>query len=155
MRIKLLIPFLSLFMVCGASAWPTMRAKIDRDGSGYVLLSTNSGTSLLDDWFLEVGGGMSKTEPEAQTVITRAGTLKNLFTTLTAPPGDGATRTFMVRKNGANTSLVVTFSGTTAIKGCDTTDSVPVLPYDLISVQNTSTGSPASSVGVVSFELLY
>jgi hypothetical protein len=149
MRIKFLIAFLSVFIVCAASA------KIDRDGSGYVLLATNSGTSLLSDWFLEVGGGMSKTEPEAQTVITRAGTLKNLFTTLTAPPGDGATRTFTVRKNGMNTPLVVTFRGATAMKGCDTADSVPVLPYDLISVQNTSTGSPAASVGVVSFELLY
>ncbi len=149
MRIILLSAVLPVLLVCVASA------KIDRDETGYVLLATNSGTALLDNYYMEMGGGMSVTEPEAQTLITRPGTLKNLLTMLTVPTGDSGTRTFTLRKNGKNTALSVTFRSATEVRGEDTTDKIPVLPYDLISIQITSTGTPPMSVGIASLELTY
>jgi hypothetical protein len=149
MRIVVLGAVLPVLLVCGASA------KIDRDETGYVLLATNSGTGLLDNYFMEMGGGMSITEPEAQTLITRPGILRNLKAILTVPTGTGATRTFMLRKNGQNTSLSITFTGTTEVRGLDTTDIIPVVPYDLIAIQVTSTGTPPRSVGIASLELTY
>jgi hypothetical protein len=148
-RIVVLGAVLPVLLVCGASA------KIDRDETGYVLLATNSGTGLLDNYYMEMGGGMSVSEPEAQTLITRPGTLKNLKALLTVPTGGSATRTFTLRKNGQNTPLSVTFSGATEVRGLDTTDKIPVIPYDLISIQITSTGTPPRSVGIASLELTY
>jgi hypothetical protein len=149
MRMILLSAVLPVLLVCGASA------KINRDETGYVLLATNSGTGLLDNYYMEMGGGMSVSEPEAQTLITRPGTLKNLKAILTVPTGAGPTRTFTLRKNGQNTSLSITFTGATEVQGADTTDIIPVVPYDLIALQVTSTGTPPRSVGIASLELTY
>jgi hypothetical protein len=123
--------------------------------NGYELITVNSGAPLIDNDFLATGGGETTGETESQMVATRSGKLMNLFVQLAAPPGDTATRTFTVRKNSMNTPLSCTIKGGSFLKGCDTIHHVLIDASDLISIQVTSTGSPASSLGIASFELAY
>ena len=64
------------------------------------------------------------------------GTFKNAYIELTAAPGGSGSYTFKLRKNGANTSLTVTISGS-ATTGSDTSHSVSVVPGDLLNWEQT------------------
>jgi hypothetical protein len=121
--------------------------------TGYELVTFNSGAPLIDNNFLAPGGSEGAEAPN-QIIATRNGKLVNLYVQLTVAPGAEATRTFTVRINGLNTPLKYTLNGS-SLKGCDTTDSVPISASDLISVQVTESGKPASAVGIASFELAY
>jgi phosphoribosyl-dephospho-CoA transferase len=78
-----------------------------------------------------------------------AGTLKNLYANFTVAPGTGGSgkkRHVTVVLNGSPTSLVANVIET-ATTGNDTTHTVSVAAGDLVSIQFSVTGSPASSKG--------
>ncbi len=136
--------------------FPIVKDKISHASeTGYLLLWTNSGSPLIDNYYLAVGGGMCISEPEAQTLLTRTGTLASLCIRLTAAPGDSATRTFVLRKNGMNTPLAVTFKGAKQLVALDTVDKIPVTRWDLVDIMATSSGTAASASCAASFELVY
>ena len=69
--------------------------------------------------------------------MTSTSTLNSLYVVLGGAPG--GTATYIVRKNGVNTSLTVTLSGA-SVSGSDIVDTVPVTINDLIALQLTTSG---------------
>ena len=126
-----------------------------------VNLANNSGTND----FLRFGSMISSTTSEnsTKTVITKSGILSNLTVQLVtstgngdASPGEGKSRTFTVRKNGVNTSLLVTIADS-ATNGSndDPNNAVSVEKYDLISlVHNVTNGPTNSALGIASVQIL-
>jgi len=83
-------------------------------------------------------------EADAQLAMPAAGTVQELHATLDQAPGGGSI-TFTLRKNGANTPVTCTISGT-ATSYADSVNAVGFATGDLISVQMTETGLPAAKV---------
>lgn len=102
---------------------------------------TDLGAGLL--YYLSPDG-MVSTEDDAEIVIPKAGTLKNLY----FKPGSGSSYGgyplyVTVRKNGANTTLTCT---ATSDAGCnDTTHEVAVAAGDEITIQLDSGAASAGS----------
>lgn len=70
--------------------------------------------------------------------------VSKLSVKLDTAPGVGNSRTFTFRKNGSNTSLAVTISGTDT-SGVDTTNTVSMASGDSISLLHTESGTPTDS----------
>ena len=84
------------------------------------------------------------TEADAQLAMPANGTMQEFHATVDQAPGAGSI-VFTVRKNGANTSVSCTISGT-ARSCADSVNAVVFATGDLISVQMTETGLPANTV---------
>jgi hypothetical protein len=89
-------------------------------------------------------------EKNLQVRMPCAGTFSKLYATLGAAPGSGASKTVILRKNSADTSLsaLITDPATT---GSDTTNSVSVVAGDLVNLKvqisgTTVAGQLASSI---------
>jgi hypothetical protein len=95
------------------------------------------------------GGTGQATEANANIIMPRAGTLRNLRATASAAVGGGATVTVAVRVNGASSALSLTLANAdgTAVKS-DTVDSVAVAVGDLVtfSVATDNAGAPAANI---------
>jgi hypothetical protein len=95
-------------------------------------------------------------ETLAQQIVSTAGTMSKFCAQIgytTPQPGDGSL-VLTVRKNGADTTLVVTFpASATAPQGvCDNTHTVAVVAGDVISVRVTNNSASASAyIGPFSF----
>lgn len=112
----------------------------------------NSGGNLLTNNYIG-NGYQNVNEISCQTLITDNLTVRNMYTSLGTGPGTGSTRIFTVSKNGVATSLSVQISNNNTT-GTDFSDSVSVVPFDMISVINSSTGSaPNDTVGVITLSL--
>jgi len=100
--------------------------------------------------FLAPGGqGLATAQAtEIQAAMPRAGTLRNLELKCTAGTND-ANYTYVLRVNGVNTALTFTVAGN-AITGSDLTHSVAVAAGDLVSIEITKSGAPATTVKNVS-----
>jgi hypothetical protein len=84
-------------------------------------------------------------EADAQLAMPATGSVQELHATVDQPVGAGNTIVFTLRKNGASTSVACTISGT-ATSCSDPSDAVGFTTGDLISVQMTETGLPATTV---------
>ncbi|MGD1118325.1 MAG: hypothetical protein ABR886_02420 [Dehalococcoidales bacterium] len=78
----------------------------------------------------------STVEGENQQLMPVAGTLSNFYVTLNGSPGTNHWYTFVVRKNGADTTVTCTISGTNTT-GSDLTHSVSFTAGDYISIMST------------------
>src|SRR5262245_19689964 len=83
-------------------------------------------------------------EANAQLAMPANGTMQEFHATVDQAPGAGSI-VFTVRKNGANTPVSCTISGT-ARSCADSVNAVGFATGDLISVQMTETGLPATTV---------
>jgi hypothetical protein len=94
-------------------------------------------------------GTGTATEANANIMMPRAGTLRNLRAKADAAVGGGATVTVAVRVNGVSSALSLTLANAdgTAVKS-DTTDSVAVAIGDLVtfSVATDNAGAPAANI---------
>ena len=83
---------------------------------------------------------------EADRNVTSTGTytLKDFRINLGTAPGVGKSRTFRVRKNGANTDIVVTISGAST-SGTDSTNTATFNTEDLFAISATESGTAANS----------
>lgn len=88
------------------------------------------------------GGNVDKYRALAALGVT----LSDMYVELETAPGLGKSRTFTLRKNGVNTSLAVTISGTDTT-GNNTSDSDALSPEDTIDIYHTSSGGPAVTEG--------
>jgi len=111
----------------------------------------NSGGSLANNRYLRYES-QDNTEFQSQLLMGVTGTISNLNVLLEAAPDGAATRTFTIRKNGVNTALTVTITGANTT-GSDNTNTVSVIPFDLISLLHTRTGTPAAA-GAIATVLL-
>ncbi|MDO8716099.1 MAG: hypothetical protein Q7J73_04755, partial [Dehalococcoidales bacterium] len=93
------------------------------------------------------GGAVGASEGSVYVVIPTSGTLKNLYTRLSAAPGTSNSRIFTVRKNSADTGLTMTFGATDSGVLSDTSDTVTVSAGDLITLGETVTGTPTAASG--------
>jgi hypothetical protein len=91
-----------------------------------------------------------------QNVMPVAGTLKNFYINCDAGPGAGISRTFAIYKNGVDTALTITVSGSGTGAGVstgnDTTHNVAFVAGDTISIHSTATAT-TTTAGVVRWTL--
>lgn len=122
-------------------------------GAGLTSIHFNSNTNLANNNYLFYHG-QDNIEYQAQILITRNGTLSNLFANVQNAPGGLFSRTFTIRVNSVTTALTVTISGIST-SGFNTVNTVPVVAGDLVSLVHTTVGSPALSVGITAFDIVY
>lgn len=116
--------------------------------SSYIF--TNSGGNLGNNNYERWGS--EGTETASQVVMPVNVVLSNLYVRLTTAPGGTTRRTFTVRVNGVNTSLVVFLTGTETQK-VNTVNTVNVAAGSLVSILHTTTGNPANSNGKTSLKI--
>lgn len=100
-------------------------------------------------------GGFSfvSDEHRGKVCASPPGTIQNFRLRLSVAPGADNSYTFTFRKNGADTTLVITISDTDTT-GEDTTHSFTVAPGDVVALQFASSGTPPDSVPSWSFEFV-
>jgi hypothetical protein len=79
-------------------------------------------------------------EFSAAFTVLRDTTLGPLYVRLSSTPGLGNSRTFTIRQNGVDTSLLVTLTGTD-VEGTDTS-TLAVSAGDQISLMTNTVGTP-------------
>jgi hypothetical protein len=107
-------------------------------GTGLSNLARNA-----DRYVPMFNAGVSATESETQQFMPVAGTISEFYVNLDGSPGSGNSYTFVVRKNGADTPVTCTISGTDTT-GYDLTNSVDFDAGDLISVRVTPFSNPTA-----------
>lgn len=113
---------------------------------GTMMLSGNSSNTAVNNTtlFFPITGGVTgnaaDTQAGTRTLVSRAGTVKNLYVKLSAALGAGKTGTVTVYKNGVATTLLTTLSvGPTSFN--DITNSFTVVAGDEIGIQVATTGN--------------
>lgn len=111
-----------------------------------VFLGNSGNNDIAANEFLAPMGSSDgdSTETDRQNVMPAAGTIKNLYVDFEQAPGAGETRTLTLTKNTAAQSLTVTVAEGND-SGNDTGNSFAVVAGDLISIQNTNSGSATAS----------
>jgi hypothetical protein len=108
---------------------------------------TSGATNLNNNRYMGMfAGNLSATEVQVQNVVPTNGTVGNFFAFVETAPGGANSWVFTVRKNGVNTAVTCTLSGTAQQCG-DTTHTIAFNQGDLISVLVTTATSPATSHG--------
>jgi hypothetical protein len=83
-------------------------------------------------------------EDDVQQVVTVAGTIDSLHIRLTTAPGLGRSYAFAARRNGVDTALSCTVSGSE--QSCaDTTSTAAFASGDLLSIRVTPIGTPVGA----------
>lgn len=113
-----------------------------------VLAGGSAGTNLATSGTEYLSGiGQSApdaTEDDVLVIVPVAGEVGSLRVFLTIAPGSGKSRTFTLRKNGADTALVVAIADANTA-GADVSNSVTVAAGDRLTLKATSSGTPAAS----------
>lgn len=86
-----------------------------------------------------------------RTTISNPGTLYSFRMTITVAPGVGKTRTWIIRQNGADTSMTISISGASETTGIDNTHSLEVSAGDTFQIKETFTTSTANAYESWSF----
>ena len=114
------------------------------------IFSFNSGGTMISGQYIGFGF-MSATISKCEIVMTRAGTLSNMYGIVTVAGGGTSANIMTLYKNGASTTLALGFSAT-ATQANDTTHTVSVSAYDVITLLYTASNGPASATGIISVE---
>jgi len=106
---------------------------------------TGTGTlsRTLTNYVPMFNASVSNVESQNQQFMPVAGTISNFYVILNGSPGSGNSFTFVVRKNGVDTLVTCTISGTNTT-GSDLTNSVSFAAGDYISIMVTPTGNPTA-----------
>lgn len=118
-------------------------------GNSIVGLTNTTALNSTDTNYALVGGTFLSTHVTTEAsrqfeTGPTAFTLKNLTAKLVTAPGGSASRTYRLRKNGANGNLTFAISGASTT-GSDTTNSDSIVEDDLINWSQTPASTPASS----------
>lgn len=135
----------------------------DTDGESIILghTSDNPSTANSEDIFLNSadGGFVGTFDTSASKIGAAHGgqstacTFKNLYVELENAPGSSKSYEFILRKNGSDTSVSVTISGTSTT-GNDTSNTATMANYDDVQLRATPTSSPSTGEvywGIVSY----
>ena len=101
-------------------------------GTRYMWIQTNGAIT----WLIA--------ETDASQVVAIRQTLSDFNMVLTTAPGAGKSWAFTVMKNGVDTDIVVTISGTDTT-GADTAHTVVFAPGDTMSIKSIPSGTPAAA----------
>lgn len=109
----------------------------DTDGET-ILLSDSAGSyTVVNNFHTLIGAkAADNLEFDAQTLFPTVGVLKKFYVELSAAPGAGYSKTFVIRLNGVDQSLSVTISDT-ATTGNDTTNTVTIAAGDKVTIKTT------------------
>ena len=115
------------------------------DGNSNVFGGSDS--SATNNYYQSISrsGGVYDISEEDRLVVGQSAVLKNFYMKLSTAPGAGNSQTFTLRKNNVNTSLSITISDTDT-SGNDLTNQITISDGDILSIKNTQSGSPASSL---------
>lgn len=117
--------------------------RADVDGESHFGCHPTSLSNTVDGYYPPPGDASSTTDTvEAIGTITTF-TLKELWLENNNAPGGAASRTFMTRKNNADTSLSVVISGA-GTSGSDLVGPVTITQTDRWGLKHTPAGSPAT-----------
>lgn len=119
-------------------------------GPSFQEVFLNSGGDMTGGSYMRFGSETS-TQTHAQMLMSSSGTIRNLYVTIDTASTVG-TWTFTVYRGAISTGLAVTVPAL-SLGGSDTTNTVSVLPFDLISLRNESTGSVTASTGKATFQI--
>lgn len=111
---------------------------------GYNNTGTTTGTTYLVPYARPGSGDTSTNSTTQEIVVPTAGTISNLYLSLTAAPGVGNSKTLRFIKNGVNSNPLTTVSDTATV-GNNSVDTLSIAAGDRITLQVTATGTPASS----------
>ena len=114
------------------------------DGSSGSAIGGNYPNAGNNSFLIPWGVGTSATEANANVPLP-SGKAGKLVVSLAAAPGSGKSAAVTIRKNGVNSALSCTVSGT-ATACTDTVDSVTFSDGDLLSILYTETGAAASRI---------
>jgi hypothetical protein len=109
-------------------------------GTGGSTLS-RSGNNYIPLFFSDAD---SQESAVAQTVPLAA-TLSNFYVHLSGAPGPGNSYTFTVRRNGGNTTVTCTISGSSATTCSDTTHTQAFDAGDTISIESVPLSNPSNA----------
>lgn len=118
-------------------------------GGGIVTGST-SALSLTGTVYLPIGGGgfSSGTEANVDIDAPATSTISNFFVQLSAAPGVGNSVSFTIRKNGIDTAVTCTISGTNTSAN-DTSHTLSVAQGDLLTIKVVPTGTIVATPNVL------
>ena len=97
-------------------------------------------------------GSVSEGDVYTQVLMAHDGTLRNLRVKGQTAPGSGQTHTFTVRKNGVDTGLAVTLSGSVT-SGANLTTSISVAAGDVLTLKEVASAGAATTSITASVEV--
>lgn len=139
---------LRALLLCGV-----LTTSVDASTRQVLLNGSNSGSTLIGSAILyapmlssgSTAGGVTWSSVEVNRINPwpRAGTLRNLFVTITAQPGASKQYAFTVRINAAGSALTCTIANT-ATTCQDTTHIIAIAAEDRVAFESAPTGTPAT-----------
>jgi hypothetical protein len=114
------------------------------DGTSGSAIGGNYPNTGNNNFLMPWGVTTSGTEANVSVPLP-SGTASKLLVNLTAAPGAAGSATISIRKNGGNTALTCTVSGS-ATTCTDTTNSVTFSDGDLLSIHYTEAGAAAARI---------
>ena len=131
---------------------------LQTNGSGKVswqsdlktVFTFNSVSNLTNGSYIGTYG-INTAIGKSEIVITRAGTLQNMYGWISAIGGGTSANIFIVYKNGASTALAIGMSASAQTANSGVL-SATVAAGDLITILYTASNSPAAAYGTISIE---
>ncbi|WP_304196851.1 hypothetical protein [Flavobacterium alvei] len=100
----------------------------------YPVMGTISGTAVT-----------TSSSAGTRTLISRDGTIRNLYVKSSTNPGSGNSYAISIRLNGSSTTLTATISGSNATSASNTTNSFTVVAGDEIEIQLAPNSNPTAA----------
>ncbi|HEV2853700.1 MAG TPA: SBBP repeat-containing protein [Thermoanaerobaculia bacterium] len=116
------------------------------NGTSGSAIGGNYPANTSNNDFLMPWGVTSSAAEANVSVPLPSGTASKLVVSLTAAPGAGGSVTIRIRKNGVNTALTCTVSGSTATTCTDKVNSVTFSDGDLLSILYTKVGAASARI---------
>jgi hypothetical protein len=116
-----------------------------------LLMGSTAGATVANNYFIGVKGskGANATEFNEELIIPCAGTIDNFYIRAHQAVGAGNSTNYTVRKNGADTTVLITLAGASQVTGNDLTHSFTVAAGDSITIQRTgSTTTQQINIGL-------
>lgn len=114
------------------------------DGTSGSAIGGNYPNTATNNFLVPWGATTNATEANANVPLP-SGKASKLVVSLTAAPGAGGSAILRIRKNGSNTALTCTVSGT-ATTCSDLVNSVPFSDGDLLSILYTEVNAAAARI---------
>lgn len=116
-------------------------------GESMILSGSSAGSTGSATGYYVLGyedTGPFSTETGARSVMPTGGTIDKLTASVISAPGVGKSRTYTLRKNGADTAITCQIAG--AATSCtDSVNTVSVAAADLLSWKEVAAGTPTGS----------
>jgi hypothetical protein len=110
--------------------------------------STNPSTSVTNYTGACGFGSWSTTEADVSQPIPHALTADNFYVNCAVAPGTGKSFVYTVQKNGTDTGITVTISGSAVTAAADTAHTAAFAQGDTISVKAVPSGTPSNPAGL-------